>query len=150
MGPTALLPSEGSARYGFLSPIKIHRPRQGRKPQPWVQRQARTESGQNSFIVTIQIHNSYLPCRIDQNFWRKVAIIGYTQNFSSCFLCTTYVKRMHRAVTMLCLSSTYLIFRTARLIFRNYIRNWCHTVTHQPCVLKFATTTNNSMAEAWS
>jgi hypothetical protein len=29
MGPTALLPSEGSACYGFLSPVKIHRPRSG-------------------------------------------------------------------------------------------------------------------------
>jgi hypothetical protein len=32
-------PSEGSARYGFLSPIKIHRPRPDRNPQlrvPWV------------------------------------------------------------------------------------------------------------------
>jgi hypothetical protein len=37
-------PSEGSARYGFLSPIKIHRPRPDRKPQqtvPWVLWQAR-------------------------------------------------------------------------------------------------------------
>jgi hypothetical protein len=36
-------PSEGSARYGFLSPIKIHRPRPNRNPQkrvPWVPWQA--------------------------------------------------------------------------------------------------------------
>jgi hypothetical protein len=29
-------PSKGSVRYGFLSPIKIHRPWQGWNPQQWV------------------------------------------------------------------------------------------------------------------
>jgi hypothetical protein len=33
MGPTALLPLRRKSRYGFVSPLKIHRPRPGMNPR---------------------------------------------------------------------------------------------------------------------